>query len=308
MKQTTSTILMVRPANFGFNAQTAVSNAFQHNDASVPKEDIKQLAIKEFNGFVETLRSNGINILVAQDSEIPVKPDAVFCNNWISTHRNGTMILYPMLTENRRLERQQYVIDLIRNDFQIKRYLDFSEHESLGQILEGTGSMILDRVNRLVYACLSPRTDRELLDKFCEWADYEEVVFHSVDRHGQEIYHTNVMMAMGDEFVVICMESVHDEVERTVLTEHFKSTNKTIIDLTMEQIEAFAGNMLQVENDAGKTFLVMSEQAFKSLRQDQIDLIEKFTTILYAPIYTIEKYGGGSARCMMAEVFLDKKE
>ncbi len=307
MKQTTSTILMVRPANFGFNAQTAVSNAFQHNDASVAKEDIRQLAIEEFDGFVEKLRSNGINIIVAQDSELPIKPDAVFCNNWISTHRNGTMILYPMLTENRRLERQDYVIDLIRNNYTVKRYLDFSEHEVLGQILEGTGSMILDRVNRLVYACLSPRTDADMLDKFCEWAGYKKVVFHSVDKHGQEIYHTNVMMAMGDKFVVICMESIHDEAEREMLIDHFKTTNKTIIDLRMEQVEAFAGNMLQVQNDEGKTFLVMSEQAYKSLRQEQIDLIEHFTNIIYAPIYTIEKYGGGSARCMMAEVFLDKK-
>lgn len=307
MKQTTSTILMVRPANFGFNAQTAVSNAFQHDDTSIEKEDIKELAVAEFDRFVEKLRSNGINVIVAQDSTTPIKPDAVFCNNWISTHENGTMILYPMLTENRRLERQQYVIDLIRNDFEVKRYLDFSEHEDLEQILEGTGSMILDRVNRLVYACLSPRTDAELLDKFCEWADYREVVFHSVDSHGQEIYHTNVMMAMGDEFVVISMESIHDEAERKMLLEHFAKTNKTVVDLSMEQIEAFAGNMLQIQNDDGKTFLVMSEQAYKSLRQEQIDLIERFTNILYTPIYTIEKFGGGSARCMMAEVFLDKK-
>ncbi|MFK7949517.1 MAG: citrulline utilization hydrolase CtlX [Saprospiraceae bacterium] len=307
MKQTTSTILMVRPANFGFNAQTAVSNAFQHNDTSLSIKDIKELAVTEFDEFVKKLRSNGISIIVAQDSKSPVKPDAVFCNNWISTHENGTMILYPMLTENRRLERQSYVIDLIRNNYNVKRYLDFSEHEDLGQILEGTGSMILDRVNRLVYACLSPRTDSELLNKFCEWAEYEKVVFHSVDSHGQEIYHTNVMMAMGDEFVVICMESIRDKAERKTLLNYFEKTEKTVIDLTMKQIEAFAGNMLQVENKDGKTFLVMSEQAYKSLKQDQIDLIEQFTTILYAPIYTIEKYGGGSARCMMAEVFLTKK-
>ncbi len=307
MRQTTSTILMVRPANFGFNAQTAVSNAFQQNDTSVEKSEIKQLAIQEFDAFVDKLRDNGIHVIVAQDSDEPIKPDAVFCNNWISTHRNGTMILYPMLTENRRLERQPYVIEQIEEQFTINRHLDFSEHEALGQILEGTGSMILDRVNRLVYACLSPRTHADLLDEFCKWADYKKVEFHSLDRNGQEIYHTNVMMAMGDKFVVICMDSVPNEAERQLLLHHFEQTNKTIIDLSMEQMEAFAGNMLQVQNEAGKTFLVMSEQAYKSLTQHQIETIEQFTNILHTPLYTIEKYGGGSARCMMAEIFLDKK-
>lgn len=307
MKQTTSTILMVRPANFGYNAQTAVSNAFQQKDTSVAKDEIKQLAVEEFDNFVDKLRDNGIQVTVVQDSEIPVKPDAVFCNNWISTHTNGTMILYPMLTENRRLERQPYVIEQIEKDFNIKRHLDFSEHEAIGQILEGTGSMILDRVNRLVYACLSPRTHADLLDEFCKWADYEKVVFHSLDKNGQEIYHTNVMMAMGDDFVVICMDSIPDEAERNHVMKHFQQTNKTVIDLSMEQIEAFAGNMLQVENEARKTFLVMSEQAYNSLVPSQIETIEKFTTILHTPLYTIEKYGGGSARCMMAEIFLEKK-
>lgn len=302
-KQTTSTIMMVRPANFGFNPQTAISNAFQDNDTSLSETKIKNLAVEEFDNFVQKLRDNGIHIIVIQDEVEPIKPDAVFCNNWISFHTNGTMILYPMLTENRRLERQESVVEQVTAGFEVKRRIDLSDYEALGKILEGTGSMILDRVNRLVYACLSPRTDAELLDEFCKWAEYEKIVFHSVDSNNQEIYHTNVMMAMGDEFVIISMETIRDEAERTMLLKYFEKTNKTIIDLTMVQIEAFAGNMLQVENKDGKTFLVMSEQAFKSLRQDQIELIESYTNILYAPIYTIEKYGGGSARCMMAEVF-----
>jgi hypothetical protein len=306
-KQTTPNIMMVRPANFGYNPQTAVSNAFQDNDTSLSEAKISDLAVEEFDQFVAKLRASGINVIVAQDEDEPKKPDAVFCNNWVSFHTNGTMILYPMLTPNRRLERQENVIETITNQFEITRRMDLAPHENENRILEGTGSMILDRLNRLVYACLSPRTDAGLLDEFCEWAEYEKVVFHSVDRNGQEIYHTNVMMAMGDKFVVISMATIPDEVEKVMLYQHFERTNKEVIDLTMEQIESFAGNMLQVENTDGKTFLVMSEQAFKSLRKDQIDAIEKHTAILYAPIYTIEKLGGGSARCMMAEIFSPKK-
>lgn len=306
-KQTTSNLLMVRPANFGFNPQTAVSNAFQTEAKSEDTADIKLEAIKEFDEFVNKLRANGIHVIVAQDGETPIKPDAVFPNNWVSFHINGTMILYPILTENRRLERQQSVINQVTTEFNVSREIDLSPHENDGKILEGTGSMILDRANRLVYACLSPRTDADLLEEFCKWADYKKVVFHSVDSDGMDIYHTNVMMAMGDKFVVICMESIKDEAERNMLYEQFKKTNKTIIDLSLAQVEAFAGNMLQVENKDGKTFLVMSEQAFKSLTPTQIERIESFTNILHAPIYTIEKYGGGSARCMMAEIFLPEK-
>ena len=302
-KQTTSNIMMVRPANFGYNPQTAVSNAFQDNDTSLSKTKISDLAVEEFDQFVSKLRAEGINIIVAQDGDEPKKPDAVFCNNWISFHTNGTMIIYPMLTPNRRLERQENVIEEVTRRFKITRRVDLAHHENQDRILEGTGSMILDRLNRLVYACLSPRTDADLLDEFCEWADYKKVIFHSVDRNGQEIYHTNVMMAMGDKFVIISMETIKDETGRQNLYAHFEKTNKEIIDLTMAQIESFAGNMLQVENADGKTFLVMSEQAFKSLQKDQVAAIEKYTTILNAPIYTIEKFGGGSARCMMAEVF-----
>jgi hypothetical protein len=306
-RQTTSNIMMVRPANFGYNPQTAVSNAFQDNDTSLSEAKISDLAIEEFDQFVAKLRAAGINVIVAQDGGEPKKPDAVFCNNWVSFHTNGTMILYPMLTPNRRLERQENVIETITNQFEIIRRMDLAHHENENRILEGTGSMILDHLNRTVYACLSPRTDAGLLDEFCEWAGYERVVFSSVDRNGQEVYHTNVMMAMGDKFVVISMATIPDEAEKTMLYKRFEQTNKEVIDLTIEQIESFAGNMLQVENTDGKTFLVMSEQAFKSLRKDQIEIIEKHTTILYAPIYTIEKLGGGSARCMMAEVFLPKK-
>ncbi len=306
-KQTTSNIMMVRPANFGFNPQTAISNAFQDNDTSLSENKIKDLAVEEFDNFVAKLRTNGINVIVAEDSRTPIKPDAVFCNNWVSFHTNGTMILYPMLTENRRLERQESVIETVTKGFEVNNKVDLSKYETIGKILEGTGSMILDRVNRLVYACLSPRTDSELLNDFCKTADYQKVIFNSIDSHGQAIYHTNVMMAMGDQFVVICMESIPDAAERKMLLEYFERTNKALIEITMAQVEAFAGNMLQIENTDGKTFLVMSEQAFKSLRNDQIETIEKYTTIFYTPIYTIEKFGGGSARCMMAEVFLPLK-
>jgi hypothetical protein len=306
-KQTTSNLLMVRPANFGFNPQTAVSNAFQTAAKSEDEADITTEAIKEFDQFVAKLRTNGVNVIVAQDGKTPIKPDAVFPNNWVSFHINGTLILYPLLTENRRLERQETIIEEVLSHFTESRRVDLSNYENEGKILEGTGSMILDRQNRLVYACLSPRTDADLLEEFCKWADYKKVVFHSVDRNGMDIYHTNVMMAMGDAFVVICMESIKDEVEQKMLQQLFEQTNKTVIDLSLEQVEAFAGNMLQVENKDGKTFLVMSEQAYKSLTKTQIETIESFTNILDVPIYTIEKYGGGSARCMMAEIFLPEK-
>ncbi len=308
-KQITDTILMVRPKHFGFNPQTAESNAFQENDKSIPKTEISELAIQEFDGFVARLRAKGVEVIVAEDSDEPIKWDAVFPNNWVTFHENGRVILYPVFAPNRRLERSTEVLKTV---FETREHIgidcDLVKLEQEDLYLEGTGSLILDRPNQLVYACLSPRSSEKAINIFCEKFECRKVMFTATDREGIEIYHTNVMMALGEDFVVICMESIADKAEKEMLLRHFKATNKTLIDITFDQMYAFAGNMLQVQNKKGERFLVMSEQAYQSLRKDQIELIERYTNILYAPIYTIEKYGGGSARCMMAEVFLNKKK
>ncbi len=307
-RQTTAHIMMVRPANFGFNAQTAENNAFQSNISELSSLEIKERARNEFDEFVAKLRANGVNIIVVEEPETPIRPDSVFPNNWITFHHNGTVITYPMYAPIRRIERREDVVEMIKEKFEVKRLVRFEQYENSNQFLEGTGSMILDRVNRLVYACLSPRTDAKLLDEFCHWADYKKMEFHAVDDQATDIYHTNVMMAMGDHFVVICMDTIRGEAERKALEKSFAKTGKEIINISMEQMKSFAGNMLQVQNTEGKTFLVMSEQAFKSLDESQIQQIEKHTNILHSDIQTIEKFGGGSARCMMAEVFLDEKK
>ena len=302
--QITDSILMVRPANFGFNEQTAENNAFQTNDQSLSSADISQKAIEEFDNFVTLLRSNGIQVVVANDTDSPVKPDAIFPNNWITFHDDASIVTYPMNAPVRRLERSEAIINQIKQEFSIKNRHALENSESENIFLEGTGSMIIDRPNQIVYACIGPRTDEQLLDKFCELYDYQAVTFKAVDGNGQDIYHTNVLMALGEEFVVICLDTITDLDDRNNVIEFLESTEKEIIEISLEQMMAFAGNMLQVKNKEGKTFLVMSEQAFKSLDSDQIEQIEQYTTPLPVPIYTIEKYGGGSARCMMAEIFL----
>ncbi len=306
--QTTSSILMVRPAHFGFNTETAANNAFQVNDKSLSIKEIQKKAIAEFDNFVAILRGRAINVVVANDTALPVKTDAVFPNNWITSHGDGTMILYPMYAPSRRLERAENVIKEIEKQFLVNKRLHLEHYEEIKTYLEGTGSMILDRVNEICYACLSPRTDLGLLDEWCEIMHHKRVAFHAVDGKGQDIYHTNVMMALGETFVVICMETVQNEAERLNLIKHFEQTKKDIIEISIDQMMLFAGNMLQIRNDFDETFLVMSKQAYDSLNNSQIAHIQRHTEILYADIKTIETYGGGSARCMMAEIFFDKKE
>ncbi len=295
---------MVRPVNFGFNEQTAESNSFQKRDGMLTAELIKERAIAEFDNFVDVLRNNGINIFVAEDSEDPIKPDAVFPNNWVTFHQNGTVITYPMQAPIRRQERRADLIENLKEHFVIKKEQHLEFFESKDKFLEGTGSMILDRVNKIVYACISPRTDASLLDEFCLMTDYKQVKFHSVDEEGKDIYHTNVMMALGETLAVICLDTVKDDKEKEALLNSFSKTNKEVIQITFDQVLAFAGNMLQVRNSDGKTFLVMSEQAYQSLNESQIKQISKHTNILCSSINTIETYGGGSVRCMMAEIFL----
>lgn len=298
---------MVRPANFQYNEQTALTNAFQTNDEGGKADNINTLATQEFDQFVLKLKEIGVNVIVMHDTLSPVKPDAIFPNNWISFHANGTLITYPMATENRRIERREDIIDALGLLFKIHHRYSFESAEEDDQFLEGTGSMILDRTNKIVYACLSPRTDIFLLDRFCLLMNYSLVSFYSTDQHGKEIYHTNVMMAIADQYAVICLESIRDEEKRKEVRESLEKSGKEIIELTFDQVLSFAGNMLQVEGSLGQKYMVMSQQAYDSLRDDQIERIRYYNPIVAIPIPTIEKYGGGSVRCMMAEVFLPRR-
>lgn len=303
MAQITDTILMVRPSNFGFNEQTAENNSFQDATSARDDQQIKEDAIREFDNFVNTLREQQIEVVVVNDTPSPIKPDAIFPNNWFTTHDNGTIILYPMFAKNRQQERRLDVVEKLNKQFGFNKLIDFSSEENKNRILEGTGSMILDRVNKIVYACLSPRTNNDLLDDYCKRIGYQKVAFTAVDDNSDEIYHTNVMMALGVDFVVICLDAVKNMQERAALINSFEETDKKVIEITTEQMNKFAGNMLQVQNKENDSFLVMSKTAYNSLTPSQIEIIEELTNILPVNINTIEQYGGGSARCMMAEVF-----
>ena len=304
-RQTTRHILMIRPANFGFNEETAANNAFQSRDGRLSPDDIRKKAEEEFDTFVDTLRAAGVHVIVAQDSAKPVKPDAIFPNNWATFHQEGFVVTYPMFAPSRRRERRRQVIDtVLKEGFRSERRINLEFNEKLDRFLEGTGSIIFDHQHRLAYACLSPRTDAGLLDDLCRTLDYTPVVFHARDGKGQDIYHTNVMMALGETFVVVCMATVTDPEEHARLERSFRDTGKEIVDISLDQMNAFAGNMLQVRNDRDETLLVMSEQAFRALDDVQKNTLQRHTRLLHSPIDTIETYGGGSARCMMAEVFL----
>lgn len=299
--------MMVRPANFQFNEETAANNSFQNTGSNDGSSNVKQKAIEEFDAMVDLLRSKGIDIIVIQDTESPTKPDAIFPNNWISLHEDGTVITYPMFAVNRRIERREDIIDTLAKKYVVKKRYSFEHYEEEDKFLEGTGSMIFDRVAQRVFACLSQRTDITLLDKFCVLMDTKRVVFNSVDAKGEPIYHTNVMMAIGEDFVVISMDTIPDHEERKELERVFEESDKEIIEITADQVENFAGNMLQVRSTDGETYLVMSQSAYDSLHDDQIERLSALTNILPVSIPTIEYYGGGSVRCMMAEVFLPLK-
>jgi len=303
----TSQILMIRPANFGFNEETAESNAFQVGKTTLSKKEIKRKAKIEFDDFVKKLRGVGVGVTVVEDRPNVITPDSVFPNNWISFHQDGSVVTYPMLSDLRKKERRNDIVELLSNDFEIKEQIHLEHYENQDLILEGTGSMVLDRFHKIAYACLSPRTNEKALDLFCQKQGYEKIAFESVDQNGQQIYHTNVMMAMGDKYVIIALDSIRDKKERKKVFEKIKKTKKEIIEITFEQMNSFAGNMLLLNTKNGKPVLVMSDQAFESLTSEQIKKIESYNPILHSSLNNIEKFGGGSARCMMAEIFLPKK-
>jgi hypothetical protein len=306
--QTASTVLMVEPIAFGYNSQTAKNNYFQVEQKDA---DIQQKALEEFSNFAEKLRSKGINVITVKDTLEPHSPDSIFPNNWVSFHSDGTVALYPMFALNRRVERRRDILETLKNEgFEIKEIDDFSHFENEEKYLEGTGSMIFDHDHKIAYGSVSLRLDEELFRKFCAEFGFTPVVFHSfqtVNEHRLPIYHTNVMMCVADKFVVICLECIDDELEREKVQEVIKSTEKGIIEISEDQMQQFAGNMLQVQNNDGDKFLVMSQTAYRSLTEDQISKIEKYCEIIYSDLNTIEVNGGGSARCMLAEVFLPKK-
>lgn len=306
--QTTDTVLMIEPVAFGYNAQTAENNYFQVNSEN---SETQGKALQEFKNFVEKLRSKGISVITVKDTLEPHKPDSIFPNNWVSFGSDGKAFLYPMFAPNRRDERRPEILEAVENaGYHIKQVEDISSYENEDKYLEGTGSMIFDHDNKIAYGSVSLRLDEGLFREFCEKTGYKSVVFHSFQTAGGErlpIYHTNVMMCVADRFVVICLDCIDDEVERRNVVEVIRSTNKEIIEISEDQMQQFAGNMLQVRNSEGKTFLVMSETAYRSLTKEQIAAIEKYSEIIYADLNTIEVNGGGSARCMLAEVFLPKR-
>ena len=309
MKQSTNSILMIRPNNFGYNEETALDNHYQ-NQGSL-EMDSNENAQKEFDNMVFNLRQNGISVYVFQDDDINYTPDSIFPNNWISFHENGDIGLYPMYAKNRRLERRPEVLEFLEEQgFGIENIVDYSGAESENKFLEGTGSMILDRENRIAYCSISNRSNEDLFIDFCEDFEFTPVLFNSFQSVGDErlpIYHTNVMMCVTMSYVVICLDSIDDKKQRKNVCEFIKKSEKELINISENQVEKFAGNMLELLNDKGESVLVMSKSAENSLSENQKNTITNYSKIISSDINTIELCGGGSARCMMAEIFLPKK-
>lgn len=306
--QTTAHILMIRPVRFGFNEQTATSNAFQNQAfGKETQASSQEIALKEFDEMVAQLRKAGVDIIVIEDTPNPHTPDSIFPNNWISFHNDGTVMLYPMQAENRRLERREDIVDSLQEKFYVNKVIDLSSFEQEDKFLEGTGSMVLDRKNKIAYACISPRTHKDVLAEFALKTNYQIVSFEAVDGNGKQIYHTNVLMCVGDMFSVVCLEAVPDLDERLQLRHSLESNGKRIVEITLAQMNQFAGNMLEVRSEKGDKILVMSDAAYYSLTSAQIKILEDYCTIHHFDLSMIEGNGGGSARCMMAEVHLPLK-
>lgn len=301
-----STILMVRPASFGFNEQTALNNYFQ----SAPATDaalLQQKALDEFDNMVNVLRSNQIEVIVINDSAEPPKPSAIFPNNWLSTSPDGNLYIFPMCAPNRRAEKRDEIIKQLAADYIVNDFQDWGEYETEGRYLEGTGSMIIDHDHQLIYAAISERTNIAVLEKFAAANAYQAIAFIATDTEGRPIYHTNVMMALGEEFCVLCEEAIEEEWELIAVRQLLESTGHSIIPISRAQMNSFAGNMLEAKNKTGKNILIMSEAAFQSLNREQKSQLEKFAKLQPIAVPTIEATEGGSVRCMMAEIFLKSR-
>ncbi|NMM50635.1 citrulline utilization hydrolase CtlX [Marinigracilibium pacificum] len=307
--QAAPAVMMVRPVKFGANPETAQSNAFQQSDEQGTSEETQQKALEEFDSFVDLLRAHDIEVMVVQDTEEPHTPDSIFPNNWISMHSGGLVIKYPMEAVNRRNERREDIEKLLTSaGYNVKEIIDVSGSENDGEFLEGTGSIIFDYDNNLAYANLSSRTHEGLLNDVCGRIGFEPVIFHAYDqKYGKDVYHTNVVMCLANEFVVICLDAIPEE-EHGLLLDKFEQTDKKVIAISYEQMNNFAGNMLEVKSKSGESYTVMSKTAYDSLVPGQISAIESFSNILTPVIPTIEKYGGGSVRCMLAGIWLEKNQ
>ena len=301
-----STILMIRPAAFGYNKETAVNNFFQ-SDPQISSDVLQQKALAEFDNMVQVLRNHDVNVLVIEDTKEPAKPDAIFPNNWLSTSPEGIVSVYPMCAPNRRTEKRDDILKQLLKDFVIKDVQDWSEYEAENRFLEGTGSMVIDHDNKMIYASLSERTNPVVLEKYAAANDFQAIVFLATDKQGNPIYHTNVMMALGAAFCVLCEEAIEEEWELIAVRQLLESTHHAIVPITREQMNRFAGNMLEVKNGKGENILVLSQAAFDSLRKEQKQMLEAFAQLLPVAIPTIEQTEGGSVRCMMAEIFLERK-
>ena len=311
MRQITNTILMIQPVAFRYNEQTAINNYYQQVLDGLSSDQIQKNALSEFNNFVDKLRSKGVDVVIVEDTKTPDTPDSIFPNNWVSFHESGNVAIYPMCAENRRDERRDDILDILVDNynFEINYIKDFTEFEDHDKYLEGTGSMVLDRENKICYAAISVRTDEQAVLQWCDVFNYTPICFTSnqdVDGERREIYHTNVMMCVADKYAIICLETIDDKDERKWIKSTLEETGKEIIEITEEQKHRFAANMLQLMGD--KKYLVMSKSAHEILTEDQIERIEKHNPIISSSLDTIESCGGGSARCMMAEVFLPKQK
>ena len=307
MRQSTSNIFLVRPAKFSYNVQTAVSNAFQ-NEIDLSTSKLRDEVLSEFDAFAKRLEDRGVNVMIVQDTPEPAKPDAVFPNNWGSFHADGTVILYPVLATNRRLEKRPEILEQIKADFAISKVIDLSEYENEGKYLEGTGSVVFDHIHKIAYAGLSLRTHKDVLQALCGIIGYQPVVFTATDLNRQEIYHTNVMMCVSEQFAVVCLQSINSVEEREKVIHSLEQTGHEIIDVTLDQVIHFAGNMLSVFTKDGAELLVMSKSAYDVLSDEQREAIQCYCEPFPMDIKTIETVGGGSARCMIAELFLPSRE
>ena len=301
-QQTTNHVLMVRPAFFAYNPQTAENNAFQ-KESALHQDSIHQRALAEFDSFVALLQENEIDVTVVQDTAEPQTPDAIFPNNIFSLHQDGTLVLYPMFAPNRRLERKASVRKILETKFNINHIIDLTHYETNGKFLEGTGSMVLDHQHRIAYACRSPRTHDDVFHDFCVRLDYRPILFDAIDRNGQSIYHTNVMMCIASTYMVVCLGALPSAADHEAVLSAAAATDKEVIAISLEQMEQFAGNMLQLHNTNGQPLLILSATALRSFTPDQIARLERHNPLLAPEIPTIEEIGGGSARCMIAECF-----
>jgi hypothetical protein len=306
--QSARAVLMVRPASFGFNPQTAASNAFQHAGPSGGAGEPQGLALAEFDGLAAALRRAGVEVLIASDTPHPAKPDAIFPNNWVSFHCDGTVALYPMLAPNRRFERRDDILETIAREgrFRVSRTIDLTHRESEGKYLEGTGSLVLDRAHRVAYASLSPRTDLDVLGEFAQLLDYELVTFEGCDAASQPVYHTNVIMAIGTRFAVVCGEAVAQPAHRAAVFNKLRADGHDIIDISLRQMQEFTGNLLELAAPGGPV-IALSTTAWRSFTPAQRRVLESHGEVTPVDIPTIERIGGGGVRCMLAEIHLPKR-